>query len=399
MYKHVIFIIITLFSGLTVYSQNENEELNMLINKALENNMGLKAQQLQTEASKANMGTAYDFDKTTVYYGYDQNNYAPNDKALNVFGLEQSFSFPTVYGARRSLYKSQWEQSKALYDIERNKLIMDVSLLYEQLVYVQNKELLYKQLDSLYASFSKAGQRKFELGESNYLEKITSEAKAKQIHTNLLQLKSQKNSLYTQLTTLLQDNDSIVVANNKLELLAYESMGTIQENYFRYNDAVSKTYENQLKLNRQNWFPDLTIELYTGTNKGLGYMQNGVQVGIGIPLFFNGNVAKNKTAKLEMQSWQAQRVNKERKMNDFIIQKTNDLKEHKEMINYYNQNGRTLSEELMKTAEMSYKNGEIDFFQYIQSLENAISIHVDYLESVLAYNKSYLEMYYFNFTE
>ena len=68
MYKHVIFIIITLFSGLTVYSQNENEELNMLINKALENNMGLKAQQLQTEASKANMGTAYDFDKTTVYY-------------------------------------------------------------------------------------------------------------------------------------------------------------------------------------------------------------------------------------------------------------------------------------------------------------------------------------------
>ena len=48
---------------------------------------------------------------------------------------------------------------------------------------------------------------------------------------------------------------------------------------------------------------------------------------------------------------------------------------------------------------MSYKNGEIDFFQYIQSLENAISIESDYLDSVLSYNQSYLELHYFNFNE
>ena len=48
---------------------------------------------------------------------------------------------------------------------------------------------------------------------------------------------------------------------------------------------------------------------------------------------------------------------------------------------------------------MSYKNGEIDFFQYIQSMENVITIEIDYLESVLSYNKSYLEQYYFNFNE
>ena len=69
------------------------------------------------------------------------------------------------------------------------------------------------------------------------------------------------------------------------------------------------------------------------------------------------------------------------------------------MIKYYTENGQSLSKEIIKTANMSYKNGEIDFFQYIQSMENAISIEVDYLNNVLAYNTSYLELHYFNFNE
>jgi cobalt-zinc-cadmium resistance protein CzcA len=42
-------------------------------------------------------------------------------------------------------------------------------------------------------------------------------------------------------------------------------------------------------------------------------------------------------------------------------------------------------------------NGEIDFFQYIISLENATSIQVDYLEAVINYNLSQLDAQYFNF--
>jgi cobalt-zinc-cadmium resistance protein CzcA len=36
-------------------------------------------------------------------------------------------------------------------------------------------------LDSLYQNFSKASNRRFELGETNYLEKITAQAKFRQI--------------------------------------------------------------------------------------------------------------------------------------------------------------------------------------------------------------------------
>lgn len=397
-FNNLLLGILLLFTP-AVYSQKNNPELDMLIETALVNNKGLSSYQLQAQASKANINTAFDFDKTTVYYGYDENNIAPNDKALRVFGIEQRFSFPTVYGAQRKVHKSQWEQSQVQYEIQKNKLALDVSLVYEQIVYTQNKEKLYAELDSLYAVFSKAGSRKFELGETNYLEKITAEAKSKQIHTTLIQLKSQKQALYEQLKSLVQSGDECHISNAQLSLLYLEAMSVGKEFQKKYMETISDTYSSQLKLQNQNWLPDLSIELFTGTNKDLGYRQNGFQIGVAIPLFFSGNVSKRKTARLEQQSWESMRDNREIQMESFCLQKQAELAQHQEMIKYYTDNGQLLSREIVKTADMSYKNGEIDFFQYIQSMENAISVEVDYLDNVLSYNKSYLELYYFNFNE
>lgn len=396
-FKNIWFASLLAFSPV-ICSQN-NPELNKLIEMALANNKELSSYRLQTQASKANINTALDFDKTTVYYGYDENNVAPNDKALRVFGVEQTFSFPTVYGAQKKVYKSQWEQNRALYEMQKNKLTLAISLVYEQIVYVQNKEVLYIQLDSLYSAFSKAGSRKFELGESNYLEKITAEAKSKQVYTTLMQLKNQKQALYEQLKSLVQNEDGFQISNSRLNLLYLDNVSMGKELQRNYMESVSNTYSSKLKLQNQNWLPNLSVELFTGTNRGLGYRQNGFQIGVAIPLFFSGNISKRKTAKLEQQSWEAMRSNREIKMESFYMQKQAELNQHKEMIKYYTENGQKLSKEIIKTADMSYRNGEIDFFQYIQSMENAISIESDYLDNVLSYNKSYLELHYFNFNE
>lgn len=395
----IITLIAAIAFCLASHSQNRNVELDKLIEKGINNNKGLNSYLLKTKASKANINTAFDIDKTTIYYGKDQNNLAPNDRALNVWGIQQTFSFPTVYGSQRSLNKSLWEQDKATYEIKKNQLVLEISQIYESIVYTQHKEKLYIELDSLYSTFSNAGQRKFELGEANYLEKITAEAKSKQIHTSLIQTQKQKISLLLQLGSLVQSDEKIVIENAQLEVLFFSDISHGREIQKQQLESISKTYSSQLKLHNQNWFPDLSIELFTGTNKGLGYRQNGFQIGVAIPLFFNGNISKRKTAKLEQQSWEDLRNDREIQMESYYWQKQAELDQQKEMIKYYTENGKNIAKEIIKTADMSYKNGEIDFYQYIQSLESAVSIDIDYLDSVLSYNKSYLELYYFNFDQ
>ena len=92
-----------------------------------------------------------------------------------------------------------------------------------------------------------------------------------------------------------------------------------------------------------------------------------------------------------------QKQNEEQKIDSYILQKTSELAKYQEAINYFNQFGKKLADEILKVANLSYKNGEIDFFQYIQSLENATTIQVDYLDTLLQYNNTQLELYYPNF--
>lgn len=392
-------IICLFIIGTTIYAQSDNTELDDLIIKGLTNNKELSSYQLQTEAAEANIGSAFDFDKTSVYYNYDESNIAPNDRVLRVFGIEQTFLFPTVYASQRNVNKSLWQQKNSILALQQNKFKLNISLVYEDIVYTQHKERIFVELDSLYTAFSKAGSRKFELGESNYLEKITAEAKSKQIHATLIQLKAQKQALYEQLKALIQTDEDLKISNSNLSVLFFENESLSKELQKEYLETVSNTFSSQLKREKQNWLPDLSIELFTGTNKGLGYRQNGFKIGVAIPLLFTGNVAKVKAARLEQQSWEAMKYNKEIQMESFYLQKQAELDQHKEMIKYYTENGHQLSTEIIKTADMSYKNGEIDFFQYIQSMENAISIESDYLDNVRSYNKSYLELYFFNFNE
>jgi cobalt-zinc-cadmium resistance protein CzcA len=111
---------------------------------------------------------------------------------LNVFGAT-AVLFSTVYGAQKKFTKRSMKR-KASYEIQ-SKLSLEISQVYNHIVYLQNQEKLYFYLDSLYQNFLKTSRR-FELGETNYLEKITAQAKFRQIKTSLSQIKSDKSAHY-----------------------------------------------------------------------------------------------------------------------------------------------------------------------------------------------------------
>jgi cobalt-zinc-cadmium resistance protein CzcA len=338
------------------------------------------------DKTNAQIKTALSLEKTNVYYSYDENNLALNNLPLSVFGVSQSVLFPTVYGAQKRFFTSEYEKEKAKNELLKNKLIVEVSKTYHQIVYWQHQERLYQFLDSLYQNFSKASDRRFELGETNYLEKITAEAKFRQIKTKLIQIEREKSIAYELLQSIVQSDQPMVISANSIEPLRLLENKSNRGLYSDYYEKIKQSYASNVSLQKQNWLPDLNVEYFQGTNSGISQPLYGIQLGVSIPLVFSGNMAKSKVAQLELESWEQQRQNQELKMDAFVNQKQNELAKFEEAINYYTNYGKNLSSEITKVAESSYKNGEIDFFQYIISLENATTIQVDYLEAVLNYN-------------
>jgi cobalt-zinc-cadmium resistance protein CzcA len=391
------YIILLLLSSSLAFSQNTNPELNSLLLKAIQNNKGIKAAQLQVDKAKANIKSANTFDKTNIYYSYDQNNLALNELPLRVFGVQQRFAFPTVYGAQKKVFSSEYEKEKANFEIQKNKLSLAVAKSYQHIVYLQHQEKLYQYLDSLYQNFSKASDRRFELGETNYLEKITAQAKFRQIRTKLSQIENDKKAQYELLQSLLQTDETIVVKSNKIAPLESSTEETSKAIYVAYLESITSNYKSQIMLQKQHWLPDINLDYFQGRNNGLSQSLYGFQVGVAVPILFSGQVAKSKVAQLELQSWEQQKQNEATKIEKYITQKKNELAKHQEAINYYNQYGKKLSDEIIKVGNNSYKHGEIDFFQYIQSLENATTIQVDYLDTILQFNQTQLDLQYLNF--
>jgi len=71
-----------------------------------------------------------------------------------------------------------------------------------------------------------------------------------------------------------------------------------------------------------------------------------------------------------------------------------DLSKFEEGISYYETQGKILAQELFSNAEKAFQNGEINFLQYVQLLENAKNIEGNYLENLLQYNNTVLEANY-----
>src|SRR5690606_28807312 len=118
----------------------------------------------------------------------DQNNIAPNNLPLNVLGINQSFSLPGVYVAQKKILKGKALRADQQYALDQRLVTKEVSKAYYEVVYWQTMLRNYIYLDSQYLSFQNAANRKFEQGESNYLEKLMAEAKRNEISIHLNQI-------------------------------------------------------------------------------------------------------------------------------------------------------------------------------------------------------------------
>ena len=63
-------------------------------------------------------------------------------------------------------------------------------------------------------------------------------------------------------------------------------------------------------------------------------------------------------------------------------------------LRFYDREGRQLARSIITSSEKAYQAGEIDFLQYILSLENAKNIDKNYLDNLIQYNWTALEINY-----
>ena len=369
------------------------ENVNDLKEIAFKNNLGLQASTLNVDEANALIGSAFTFEKTEGYFGKDESNQAGN-KTLDVMGVRQFFDFPTVYFARKKVNKTRFKQEQSTLALKKLKLEQEVSQVYYQLQYEKARITVYEDLDSLYQKFAYAAKRRFELGETNYLEKITAQSKQKQLETQLKQAQNELNISYRKLRPLVNTEEELVIKTIPLEKLSIENLGIEGNPGLNFYKNRTDYFRAEAGLEKQKLLPDISLNYFQFNNDLINDPLRGYQVGLHIPVLFFGNSSKIKAANIAKQAAELETADYKIRLNSEYNQLIQQLNKHGEALSYYENEGKYLSEEIIKTASMSYKNGEIDFFEYIQSLENSYNIILSYYENLNAYNQTVIQINY-----
>jgi cobalt-zinc-cadmium resistance protein CzcA len=388
-----LLLLIGLGGGSVIQAQ-EKQVLNYqeLKTMAFENNGMMLAGALNVKQHEALAKSAFELNKTGLYYSYDENNLAGNNRALDVWGIQQSFSFPSVYTARKKVYKARTEVASGQLAIQRERLARELSTAYQEFLWAKEKRRIYHHLDSLYLNFKQAAEKNYQQGGSNYLDKLSAEAQEQAYHLAHKQAGEEVKSAVIKIRGLVQASDSIQPLYEPMKTLDHDLQGMEAHPVLQFYDQKMKLMEQEKKLQNRAWLPDLSLNYFQGSNSGIDRNFVGYEFGLKIPLFFNAQAAKVRAANISRNRVEEEAKNYRKQLNSKYQQLQTSLLKYRAALSYYEQEGEKLSNEIMKVAKQSYEGGEIDFFRYLQSLESAAKIKLEYYQNLFQYNQTLIQI-------
>lgn len=394
--KSMTLVLLLLFIPIfTSNAQSDKLSLDNVIDIALQNNKEIAAYQLKTDQYKLLEKTAFDFEKTAVTYGTDQNNIAENGYPLRVFGVTQSLKFPTYYTADSRVRRIETSMIEKEYFIKERSLKRDVSVAFFEYQTLLNKKMLYNTLDSLYTQLLTSTEKRYNKGDVSNLEILNIKAKKNQITLDKRNIDYEIEIVYFRLKTFMNIEHDFTI-NETLNVLP-ESMALIDSvpdyHLLKLQNSYSKAL---LQIEKNSFLPDLSLNYYLGSNR----FQNskyyhGFEIGLSVPLLFGSQKAKVNAAKIALTTQTLISENEASRMNSKRNELLKNREKYKEAINYYNSSAKPLYEEIMRTSIVNYQAGEIGFYQFINSYETAVNIQIDYLDNVFQYNLNNIDLQYF----
>lgn len=392
---HVVYCLLLIANSALAQQPVKRVSVSEVITMA-KSNLLYDINKQQVERGKAQISTATALPKTGVFA--ENEDLRPSDgKGILKIGLSQSIAWPGLYKAQKNLYNQQlkyYEANTAAIDIDIKK---DVRTVYYQLWYLQDKQLLFARLDSIYTSLSDAAVLKVKTGDSPGLDSIAANVRMMELQALLQQIGNDVQMQQQVLMQLLNTQESMLPLLLPLEKIAIPGnmsdsihpILALQSQNVNIANAGIGVIRNENK-------PEFSGRFFSQRLWGASNPFTGFSVTAAFPLF--GAAAyrnKVKVAQAEMAVQQKQFDYNKQVLGTQQMQKKQEVQRNSRMLAFYESSGLKQAEEIIKASSLAYRSGEISFAELSQFLTQAIEIQKNYLENLNVYNHSVIQYNYY----
>ena len=393
----VILVLIS-FSLLPLVSVAQNPTINLdqAIELAKQNNLELKNANLNIENRKALTKTAWALGETEVTYANGQINSELVDYNWLV---KQDFGAPFHQSSVSKYMKLMVEQSEAEKQLVGRKIELQTSLVYFELVWRQHRYQLIEQDFLQYEAATKIANIKYQSGESNLLSKVMMEAKYEDLRLLLQEASTDWVAAQQNLMKVLQSEelyDAALDSLSKVEmdynpdsLFSYYEQSSLM-NYLHSGLIVS---EQGIKVQKSSISPRLGFGYFNQSiNSDTGF--DGWELSLSFPLWFRPNSGQIQSAKIHNEMMNNAFQQRRFGMRSDLKVLNNQRNMLIDKIATYERISLRNAELISENADLLYKNGEIEYLEYIRSIGQAITMKLSYLDNLNDYNLITLKMNY-----
>ena len=375
--------------------------LENAINKAFSNNLNIKSGELKINYQEKLKGSAVTIDPLNISAEVGQINSAYTD---NRFSINQTIRLPKFYNAQKTLLLEEWKSSVLNLNLQKWQLKKEISLVYNDLKYLDEKKKLLKKADSIFTQYYNRAELRLKKGESNLLEKATAENLKSQANMQLKALEKDKEIALQKLNYLINDGTFYQNEKGKYEILNFESLSTD----YAGNPLVLKQLEQEKNIQNAKLATEKTklIPSFNLAYNNTSMYGNGADdkfynhstrfhsgmIGVGIPVFNSAQKSVIEAQKINQQiaenNYQLGLVNLKNQFSQYYgqFQKLN------EEIDYYQKTGLNNSESIFKTANNQYFNGEINYLEWTLLVTQAFDIENKYVDRLKELNDNIIEL-------
>jgi cobalt-zinc-cadmium resistance protein CzcA len=381
-------------------------DLSTAISSSLQANPNTRVGTLGVQYQQALSGSVRDIGKTDINLTLGQ--YNSPYKYDNNITITQNIPNPVYLRRLSELAEANINASQFQTRIFQSQIAYQVKSIYYNLLYRVEQRRLNQELVTLYERILRAADVRFRAGETNILEKYNANTRLQEANAQLQQMQEY---IRTHIQQLRQFTNNNTIENISDTTLREKTVTLSVDSSFLANNPELQALRSQIevasreiRVERSKLLPDFSIGYFNqslagsydvdGGSKyyGVGKRFQGIEAGISVPLFAKPQRARIRAAEINQQIQQAQVQAFFFGLNQRGTTLLSDLRRLRIQIDFYRNTALPQAELLITTSQKAFEAGELDYYQLSQSINNAIDMRRQYIETLNEYNQTAIEL-------
>lgn len=385
----VWFCVFFLLQGLSTSGQSVTISLEEAIQRVMKNYPAIRQKALEVEKYNTLSEGGLPTQPTQIFFTGEE--FGPNNgSGVQSFNIQQNFYLPKASRATSHWYTSQSALATKEMALTKAGLTRELALSYLEAVIASKRKVVAQENINLYREFNEIAAVLSKEGETGKIpvvaavSRLSRAALEKQEAQSAYYIATRHFNHWLLSDTLFTVSDTLEKVDTILFTQAEDANPHLE--VIRAGEAVA---DSKIAVAEAQLLPQINsgirLQSAFGTFPLFGY-----QAGINIPLFKKGYQKQIDAAKVEVAQQKATLETKELKLERTLSDIIYRLNAQVKNLRFMEEELLPLLEEQNALNKLAYKEGEISYLEYLDGLEQQISIKKEILEAT--YTTHYLKI-------